>query len=91
MSLDQLRYFVAVAEEQSVTRAAQRLHLSQPPLSRHMRALEEELGAPLFERSPRGVRLLPAGWRLLPHAREILRSVDHLPQWVTAPPEPDSG
>jgi DNA-binding transcriptional LysR family regulator len=76
VSLTHLQTFVAVAEEGHVGRAARRLHLTQPPLSRHILALEDELGTPLFERTPRGMRLLPAGEAFLEHARRILSEVD---------------
>lgn len=76
VSLTHIQSFVAVAEEGHVGRAARRLHLSQPPLSRHILALEDELGTPLFERTPRGMRLLPAGEAFLDHARRILAEVD---------------
>lgn len=76
MSLSQIRYFVAVAEEGNVGRAAQRLHVAQPPVSRQIRALEHEIGTPLFERTPRGMSLLPPGRVFLAHAREVLAAVD---------------
>jgi DNA-binding transcriptional LysR family regulator len=76
MSLDQLKYFVAVAEEGHLTRAAKRLHISQPPLTRQIRSLEDELGVDLFERTPKGMRPLPAAIALLAHARRILADVD---------------
>ena len=76
MDIRQIRYALAVARERSFTGAAQRLHISQPPLTRQIRRLEDELGAPLFERTPKGMRLLPTGERFLAHARRVLAEVD---------------
>lgn len=76
MELRHLRYFVAVAEEQNITRAAARLHVSQPPLSRQIRDLEDELGTPLLERTRRAVRLTPAGWAFLEECYPILRQAE---------------
>lgn len=72
MELFQLRYFIAVAEQLSFTRAAKTLHLSQPPLSHQIRQLEGELGGELFQRSSRMVRLTDLGDAFLPRARSIL-------------------
>jgi DNA-binding transcriptional LysR family regulator len=69
-----LRYFVAVAEELHVTRAAEKLYVSQPALSKQIRALERQLGAELFRRGRHGVALTPAGEALLPHARTVLEA-----------------
>jgi DNA-binding transcriptional LysR family regulator len=76
VELRHLRYFVVVAEEEHFTRAAERLHLSQPPLSRQIKELEEELGVDLFERTPNSIRLTRAGKIFLKDARAILRKAE---------------
>src|SRR6185369_11615858 len=84
MELRHLRYFVAVAEEQNVTRAAARLHVSQPPLSRQIRDLEDELGVALFEHSAKAVRLTEAGRVFLTEARAVVQRADEAVQTVRA-------
>ena len=87
MSLSQLQYFVTVAEEQHVTRAAERLRISQPPLSRQIQALEDELGQSLFERRGRGIVLTEFGRyfatkasALLDHAESVLADCKRWPR-----------
>lgn len=76
MELYQLRTFVAVAEEGHLTRAAERLHASQPTLSNHIKALERQLELSLFIRTPKGMELTHAGKRLLPKARKVMAAAD---------------
>jgi DNA-binding transcriptional LysR family regulator len=82
MELRQLRYFVAVAQEQNFTRAAERLGIKQPPLSAQIRRLESDMGAALFRRSSRGVSLTPAGKLLFDEAQAILEQIEHAKQGV---------
>ena len=77
MELRHLRYFVAVGEEEHFGRAAQRLHVVQPALTRQVRQLEDELGCALFERLKRGVRLTEAGKSFLEEARRVLSELGH--------------
>jgi DNA-binding transcriptional LysR family regulator len=75
MELRHLRYFIAVAQEENVTRAAQKLHVSQPALSRQIRDLEEELGITLLERGAKSIRMTEAGRIFLDEARAVMARV----------------
>jgi DNA-binding transcriptional LysR family regulator len=77
MELRQLRYFIAVAEEQHYARAAAKVGIDQSPLSRAIARLERDLGVQLFVRTTRATRITPAGVALLQAAKEILSLVDH--------------
>ncbi len=77
MELRQLRYFVTIAEEGNLSRAARRLHVSQPPLSTQMKSLENELGVRLLERSNRGVSLTAAGSVFFEETRAVLARLEH--------------
>lgn len=78
MELNQLKIFVAVAEEKHLTRAAERLFTSQPAVSAQIKSLEEQLGLKLFERTPKGMELTPAGSRLMVQAQATLDSASAL-------------
>ena len=84
MDLRSLRYFVAVAEERHFGRAAARLHMTQPPLSRAIRQLEADVGALLLHRSPAGGTLTPAGTALYEEARALLEQAERARARVTA-------
>jgi DNA-binding transcriptional LysR family regulator len=84
MDLRSLRYFVAVAEERHFGRAAARLHMTQPPLSRAIKQLETDVGAQLLHRSPSGVTLTPAGAALYDEARALLEHAEHARARVAA-------
>ncbi|HJV81738.1 LysR substrate-binding domain-containing protein [Noviherbaspirillum sp.] len=91
IELRQLRYFVAVAEENHFGRAAVRLHMTQPPLSQTIQSLEAALGTQLFVRTKRSVALTPAGFALLPEARRILQQAGALPDLVRRAASGESG
>src|SRR5215472_2558245 len=78
MELRQLRYFVAVAEEGHITRAAERLGIQQPPLTRQIRQLETELGVTLFQRLPRGVQVTEAGRVVVEEARDVIARAERI-------------
>jgi DNA-binding transcriptional LysR family regulator len=91
MELRHLRYFVVVAEEQNVTRAAERLHVSQPPLSRQIHDLEQELGVELFRRTAKSLALTEAGKIFLIEARAVLLRVDKAVETVRTVAHGDRG
>lgn len=84
LDLQRLRYFVAVAEEENVGRAAERLHLTQSPLSRQIQSLEADLGLALFHRAKKRLRLTAAGQAFLVEAKSLLAHGDRVEQQVRA-------
>jgi DNA-binding transcriptional LysR family regulator len=82
LELRHLRYFVAVARERNFTRAAEKLHIAQPPLSRQMQQLEEELGLVLIERGSRPLRLSEAGRIVYEQALQVLERIDEMHAFV---------
>ncbi|MEI6318953.1 MAG: LysR family transcriptional regulator [Pseudomonadota bacterium] len=91
MDLRSLRFFVHIADAASITRAAVQLGIAQPALTRHVQAMESQLGAPLLERLPRGVRLTAAGRKFLEHARRVVRELDRAQAELTHSAQPAGG
>lgn len=90
-SYRRMAYWLAVVEEGSFTRAALRMHVSQPSLSQQVRALEKEVGGELLERLPRSVRLTPAGKAFLPHAQIAVRAAERAQQAARSALELETG
>ena len=76
MDIKQLKYFIAIAEEGSISKAAKRLHMAQPPLSQQLKAMESELGVELFERSTRKLEITSSGQAMYHKAKQILKLMD---------------
>ena len=82
MDIKQLKYFVTVANEGQITKAAQKLFMAQPPLSRHIIALEKEIGKPLFLRTKKGLELTSAGEVLLQKAQDLIFQIENLKYYI---------
>ncbi len=91
MDLKQMRYFLAVAEERNFTRAAERLHIAQPPLTRQIQALEDDVGAALFVRTSKGVALTEAGQALLAEVPNLLALAQRAKERAVLASEGQSG
>ena len=91
MDVKQLKYFVTVANEKQITKAAQKLYMAQPPLSRQILSLEKELGTTLFDRSRQGLELTEAGQAFLIKAQEILAQMEDLQAVAQKDPQEISG
>jgi DNA-binding transcriptional LysR family regulator len=91
MDLRQIRYFIAVAEDEHFGRASERIHIAQPALSRQIQLLEAELGVSLFDRLPRGVRLSVAGRTFLEHCNKIMVDLGHAVSETQAVDRGESG
>lgn len=91
MELRELRYFLAVAQEQNISKAAEKLYISQPSLSKQMQNLEREIGQKLFERGSKRITLTDAGMLLRKRAREMIDLYNKTEAELSAPPADMSG